>query len=261
MRAGGVTFSLRAWPLLLVIAALLLFAAPLRAETIVVAADEWCPYNCAPNSHEPGYAIELMQRIFSAHGHTVEYVVLPWKRALTDAEAGTVDCVVGAIREEAPGLVFPGEELGSLDVGFFTIDPRWRYAGKDSLKGMVFGIADGYSYGKEIDRMIAKKEIRVEAMSGRTPLELNMDKLRYGRIQGIIADRNVFNYVAARKSVSQSFYYGGSVGGVTALYVAFSPKRKTSARYAAIFSKGMKRLRESGEMEAILSKYGLTDWK
>lgn len=34
-------------------------------EVITLVADEWCPYNCVPNSEKPGYAIEIAQEIFN----------------------------------------------------------------------------------------------------------------------------------------------------------------------------------------------------
>ncbi|MNF11992.1 hypothetical protein D3C80_2133530 [compost metagenome] len=41
------------------------------------------------------------------------------------------------------------------------------------------------------------------------------------------------------------------------IYLAFSPALESSARHAAMFEAGLKRLRESGRMNALLLRYGL----
>ena len=45
------------------------------------------------------------------------------------------------------------------------------------------------------------------------------------------------------------------------LYITFSPNIAKSKEYAEILTKGIRRLKDSGELEKILSKYGLTYWK
>lgn len=52
---------------------------PAAGETdrrLVVAADEWCPYNCMPGSERPGYLIEVLQSVYGKLGITVEYRVM-----------------------------------------------------------------------------------------------------------------------------------------------------------------------------------------
>ncbi|MEQ1790535.1 MAG: hypothetical protein ABL857_08835, partial [Rickettsiales bacterium] len=36
--------------------------------TINIVADEWCPFNCDPESDKPGYVIELAKEIFKPYG-------------------------------------------------------------------------------------------------------------------------------------------------------------------------------------------------
>ena len=230
-------------------------------KTIVVSADEWCPYNCAPDSPAPGYVIELVQRIFSANGYSVKYVVKPWERALHETRIGYVDAVVGAIPSEAPGLVYPDMECGLSRNGLFSSDPEWRYSGGGSLEGLVFGVASGYSYGEVIDGFIATGRLHVEAMSGETPLETNIKMLLRGRIDGIVADTSVAAYTAREMGVADAIHYGGSPDPGSLLYVAFSPDAENSQMFARMFSEGLDKLRSSGELKAILAKYNLTDWR
>lgn len=231
------------------------------ADTIVVAADQWCPYNCDPNSDTPGYVIELLDIIFSAHGHTIKYITLPWKRALEDTRAGIINAAVGAIPKEAPDLIFPETEHGWYEVGFFTMDSNWRFLGEKSVANMIFGTVDGYSYGEATDKMILSGILKIEAVGGDAPLQCNMNKLLYNRIQGIIADKNVFNSVANTINKPNSFYYEGSPSKGEPLYVAFSPQIESSKEYARLYSEGIIKLRKSGEFQKLLAKYGIVDWR
>jgi polar amino acid transport system substrate-binding protein len=112
--------------------AVLLAAAPVRAETITLVADEWCPYNCAPGDAKPGFLIEIARRIFEPAGFGVDYKIVPWARAIRDARAGRYTAIVGAIRSEAPDFVFP--ETAAFPSGthaFVRAGSDWRYAGRE----------------------------------------------------------------------------------------------------------------------------------
>lgn len=45
------------------------------------------------------------------------------------------------------------------------------------------------------------------------------------------------------------------------VYLAFSPNIAKSSDYAEIFSDGIQALRNSGKLETILARYGLTYWE
>jgi len=45
------------------------------------------------------------------------------------------------------------------------------------------------------------------------------------------------------------------------IYIAFSPKRADSQRYARMLSEGVVPLRRTGRLAVTLSKYGFKDWK
>ena len=60
--------------------------------------------------------------------------------------------------------------------------------------------------------------------------------------------------IAARKRISFVFDHFEKI------YIAFSPQKPESHKLAKILSEGMLKLRESGKLEEILNKYGLSDW-
>lgn len=234
---------------------------PARAETIVVAADEWCPYNCEPGTARPGYAIEILQKIFEPHGHVIEYKVMPWSRALLETRAGRISAAVGALPSEAPDLLYPEEEHGLYRIGFYSRWSGWRYEGRESVKGLLFGVAQGYSYGEELDGLIAAGHLRVAPMPGDRPLAINLWKLESGRLDGVIADQAVFAFVSRMEGLQDRFCFCGSPDDGHPLYVAFAPNRPESETYARLLSEGIRELRRSGDLARLLTKYHLKDWR
>ena len=57
-------------------------------DQIVLVADEWCPYNCSPDSEKKGYMIDLASQILGEAGHTVKYRAINWSRSISKAREG-----------------------------------------------------------------------------------------------------------------------------------------------------------------------------
>ncbi len=77
-------------------------------KKVVLAADEWCPYNCEPGSAKPGYVIELAKIIFEKKGYEFDYKMMPWEQAKSDALQGKMSGAIGMDKEE-------GEETEKKD--------------------------------------------------------------------------------------------------------------------------------------------------
>jgi len=150
-----------------------LFAQSAVSDVISIRADEWFPFNGTPGSETPGYMIEIADRIFTEAGHTLDYQLMNWKRSISEVEKGNYDCIVGAIKKNAPNFVFPTESMGI----------------KDKIK---------------------------EAGRLNQPVDV---------------------------------------------YIACSPNKPNSIVYTKLLSEGIIDLRKTGELQKILEKYALKDWK
>ena len=141
---------------------------------------------------------------------------------------------------------------------------RWTYSGIDSLRPLHIGVVQGYDYGSSVQPYINHfaSTDRVTLMTGDNPLPRLIGLLKSQRIDVLLEDESVFRYCAARQDFSDFRIAGDEGQSLTAnnLYIAFSP-RPESRRYARILSQGMQRLRASGELQTILQRYGLNDWK
>lgn len=241
-----------------------------NGETITIAADEWCPYSCDPASARPGYMVEVAKLVFEKAGYQVKYTVMDWSRAVKKAKKGEIEGIIGATRSEVPHFIFPINELGFSPLSFFVKKGNpWQFDGLESLQEVSVGIAEGYDYGQPFDAYFQEYSgtSRVQSVSGEDAVRINIEKLLSRLVDVIPEDRSVFLYTAKKMGVLDKI---GDAGSETVtdenwndmlVNIAFSPKNPKSMRYAQILSEGIWQLRESGELDMILARYGLQDWK
>ncbi len=247
----------------LVLLTVIIFPPEGRGNEIILAADEWCPYNCAPNTEKPGYIVEIATIVFKEAGYRVIYRTTLWESAVKAARIGRYNGIIAATKVEGKGFVFPEEEVGISSNDFFVAaGDSWRYKSVSSLETKRLGVIKGYDYGETINGYIAgAMEGRIQMVSWDNAVELNLKKLVNGRIDVLLDDRNVISYIAGEMGVGSKITYAGSNGKQQKLYVAFSPAVEKSKTYARIMDEGVLNLRKTGVLSNILSKYGLTDWR
>lgn len=245
----------------------LLFSASARAETITIAADQWCPYNCEPNSEKPGLMIEIAQKAFAKHDITIEYHVMPWTRAIEQARAHKHTAIVGASKRDAPDFIYPSIPQGWTRNSFYTkADSTWKFTGVGSLSAISLGVIANYSYNEELDAYIEKHRNNrrfVQSISSDNGLEINIKKMLADRIGAIIEGDYVMAYTLAKNGWSDKVKHVGSMPPSEAddLFIAFSPKEPKAKKYAQILSQEIKAMRASGELKKILDTYHINDWQ
>lgn len=238
----------------------------LLADVITLRADEWCPYNCQPDSQNPGFVVEIAKEVFSKAGHTVEYKLLPWKRTLQQVIDGTYVGAIGTGATDAKerGLIIPSVEQGYSGNVFVTKKENpWKYEGVESLASVKIGIISGYSYGEKIDKYIESakdKPDMVQIVSGDDALTINLKKLDAGKIDVVIDDKAVLMLKIRELGMQDKIKIAGE-DEAAPIYIGFSPKNPKSKEYAELLAKGTEELRKSGKLKEILAKYGLEDWK
>lgn len=247
------------------------FSVGVHADTITIKSDEWCPFNCEPGSDSPGYMIEVARIIFQKAGHTLIYENMPWSRSIVQARKGNIDAIPGATKGEVPDFIFPEEEFGASMTYFFVKKGNpWKYTDVNSLAQVRIGVQEDYEYGPVVDEYIEKNKnsMRVQAVKSEDPVTLNLKKLLKGKIDAFPEDKLVFLYNAKTMGVLDQVEEVGVIPTesredfeATKVYIAFSPANPKSKEYAQVLSDGIKKMRASGELQKILDKYGLKDWK
>lgn len=237
------------------------------AKEMILVADEWCPYNCAPDSAKPGFIIEIAKAIFEPKGIKVTYEVMPWERAIEDTRKGTYTGILAALVSDAPDFVIPEEPIGySSNTFFVKTGSSWKYEDVSSLKNVSVGVIEGYTYGPGLDSYLTENKgdsSKVQSIAGDSALSQNFMKLEKGRIDTYIEDMNVaMQYIADNSKWGKFKPAGSDIGPASQhfVYISFSPVNKDSAEYASILSVGIKELRKSGKLKEILDKYNVTDW-
>ncbi len=247
------------------IAILFIMASFVYGDKIVISSDIWCPVNCKAGSGQEGFMVDIARTVFEKAGHEVEYRNIPWNRTVVWVREGSINGAIGPYFDDCPDFVFPENEQAMISFEMFVKKQNpWIYKGVSSLAKVRLGIIAEYSYGKELDAHLEKgkfSKAMVQTNFGKTPLRNNILKLMEGRLDAVVATGPVFWYTANKLKVVDQLKSAGFVTRPQKAYVAFSPALPASKTYARILSDGMEQLRKTGELEKILSRYSLTDWR
>jgi polar amino acid transport system substrate-binding protein len=233
-------------------------------KTVTLCGDIWCPYNCAPGAHDPGFAVEIAQAAFGPAGYSVDYQTVNWARCIEDARRGRYSGIIGAIQTDAPDFIFPTSWIGQSSNGYATRKGDiFHYTGEKSLDGRVLGLVRDYNFTGKIGAYItahAQDTSRIVYASGNGALRKNLDKLLAGRVDVVVDDWNVLRMLVQTEGLQDrlTLEYGADPAPV---YIAFSPRAPQPQILAKILDNGIARLRASGRLAAILAKYHVTEWK
>lgn len=233
-------------------------------KVVTLAADIWCPYNCAPDSDKPGILVEIAKQAFEAKGYKLDYRNIVWTRAIEEARTGKITGIIGAAKGDAPDFIFPETPQAASIMAFYApATSTWRYTGLDSLEDISLGVISGYAYGDDIDAYIAKNSDnlqKIQSLDGDEALDMNILKLQKGRIHALVESRNVMQFQLAEKNLDQAIIEVGALPLTEAqnLYIAFSPADEQSHEYAKILADTTTAMEKDGRLDALFKKYGIS---
>lgn len=233
------------------------------AETLRIGADQWMPFNGEPQGERPGYVVEILRKVYAAEGITVDYRVVPWADALSQAAKGELDAVIGANLTEAAKLRVPQEEVGAPRVALWVHKSnRWRYTDLRSLLQVRVGVIAEYKYWDSFDDFVAKQpNLKLVKFSGETPLRDALSKMLAGELDVIPETLPVFTWNVKASGLAVSDFTMAYLHPAEPIYVAFSPAHPRIETLVKTWEAGVRKLRASGELNQILQKYGLRDWR
>lgn len=247
----------------LVFALMMLGSFSARADdkkVITIAADEWCPINCAEGSDHEGIGIEIARKVYEKLGYTVRYKVMPWDQAIAAVTDGSVDAVVGANANDSKKLVFPETPLGLVSDSLYTRqDKPLTCQNLDCLKGLRLGVINDYGYSPALQSYIEENRKfpgTIFEASGNDALEENIKKLMSGEVDVIAESSIIMLYTLNQMKLSNSarFVYSFPYEDV---FLGFSPAHSHSRKLADLFDEGMKKLRQDGGLDSVYSRYGI----
>ncbi len=237
-----------------------------QAERLILVGDEFCPYNCKDSGDYQGYMVDVLQRIFSEHGYTVEYHLVPWSRAIKMVVAGDADILLAntPANSLAPQLSYA---MGVDSTCFFVrAGFDWRYSGLPSLEGVRLGVTQDYHYDDNgaLDTYIRRHtsdQTRVVSSKGAHALMNNFNMLVAGRQDVLVENCDVGNSTIAQLELADKVINADKLLSYQdALQVSFAPGNAKSAQRLQLLKQGIERLRASHQLQPILDKYAVGDW-
>lgn len=255
-------------------------------QTLSFTAYDSCPYVCSPkksntqanhrdsnNRHvnQKGFLIDIVETIFNQASINVNVDILPTARALKLAREGKADGIIGVSKRQAPSLSFPKANIGQRRFVFYVKhDDDWYYAGLNSMEDRRLAVQLGVSYGIADNYIQHYQDThRIQKITGRNINERLLVLLTKQRANLVIQDKNIMEYYLAFYASAKSSASTASTKHTPVneagyilpenIYLAFN--HPYARQYIDIVSKGMDKLRTSGELDLILMRYGLTDWQ
>ncbi len=226
---------------------------------------EWLPY-IGSGLEQSGYVYQLAKRAFAASGYELRVTYYPWARALHLARKGQVNGLFPEYYSESrenefvfsspfpSGPVSLFKRSGSQPE--FKTDPRQNQEqALRELSQYRFGVVRGYVNTKALDNadFLRREEARSD--------ELNLRKLQFGRVDLVAIDPYVAQYLLSTtlsKSTVKLERMQPALERKT-LHIAFSRRAENHQELLTAFNAGLKSLRDSGELEALLREYAFDE--
>jgi polar amino acid transport system substrate-binding protein len=236
-----------------------LFAsAPAGAEGVVrLTNGEWPPYL---SEQLPGYGLasRIVTAAFAQQGIKVEYGFYPWPRSLALAKTkewnGSLVWVRTAERSRDFNFSDPVIDLSSVFFHLKTMQFKWTTLA--DLAHYSIGVTNGYSYGQPFADAVKQGRLRVEVVPSD---ELNFRKLLHGRIQLFLDNRLAGQALLARiftPDEASQIVAGSDYVGTRPLCLMLNKRQPQNAQLMVQFNAGLKKLRDSGELDRMLVDTG-----
>lgn len=237
--------------LLAAIATMVLFASTVQAETVRMAVGGTPPYTIEDGPS--GIIPDLFREAFALQGYTVEFDVVPVRRAKHQLEIGAVDGVSSIIGTDLdPAEYFVAEDVANFEDYIFTLkDSGLAISGPADLDGLsvaTFPTAE-VVYPEWLQKAAAEGR-RIEV----SDQILQVQMLYAGRVDAVLADTRIMAFMVAKVAnetgeAPRELTRSPLVGSVP-----LSPVFRDAALRDAL-NAGMAELRASGRFDEIIRSH------
>lgn len=193
-------------------------------NTIVLAVeDSWPPY---ANEDGSGISKEIIQSAYNSVNVKVEFIVVPYVRALLMAENGAVDGAFNVTKQKSTIDILNFGEAPILQASAsfcYHKDSTMNFNSVNDIpKEVTVGVIIGYEYGdnyqKNKDKFVEVKVSKQEQL-----IKLLMNK----RIDMAIMFDDVAKAKLSKMGLTQNDIKKGEINHISDIYVAFSKKKNT----------------------------------
>lgn len=244
---------------LLILTSLILscFTQPSYANTVSLSAMEWPPFY-GKNLPENGFLAAITREAFQRSGYTLELTFMPWKRALSSAQNGLVDGVLG--------LYFAQEREKTLSYSFSIYSSEQVFIKKRNSLNNPNSLNDNKNLliAVQIGTLQAD-DAQAEGLN-LYPANSNLVSLTLlvkERVDLALMAREYFRFV--QSSALEPSYSSEHLEILDTpfrtyeVYNAFSRKFARSDELTQAFNQGLLSMKEDGTYNAILARLGVSN--
>ncbi len=199
-----------------------------HAEKWIVTTLEWPPFTCE-KCPDQGAGVKVLREALKTKGIEIEFVFLPWSRAIAD---GKLDQYIGyypAWMEDIQEGFTASSPLYSSPLGF--IEPKSRplkWEKLSDLKGKTIGVVQDYGNTKAFNELVKAKVILTDIA---TSDEINVKKVAAGRLDAAIIDINNAKWFLMNdyKAEASKIQINSKIIEPKDLHIPFNAKNKHKA--------------------------------
>jgi len=226
-----------------------------NSETFRISTGEFVPY-CSSVAFHKGFSSHIIEESFARQGHKVEFVFLPWKRALLEAKLGHYDASSWWVysEERAADFIFSDAVLERTVAFLYNKNINYEFDWKDmdDLSGMRIGLTRGYHY---TDELVAFRKAKKALFEEVNTDEQNLRRLLLGRIDifpmNVVAGMELLRTKFAPDVIDQLNFHPRPLNTTSGLLL-FPKVNKRSKQIRNIFNTGLKSIREDGTYEKMM---------
>ncbi len=204
-----------------------------------------------------GLAWQVVVAAFHARGYTVELTVVPWKRGVALLDRGEVDLIFPAVKTEerlvrylySRGRVYPANHY--LIYVNEQSDIQWQ--GLHSLNDKLIGAMRGFSYGSTWEEYLNESKSHPVLFN---KLKRGFGLLKMNRIDALVGYEISHDYQLKLWGWDKEFKKLPPFA-TSSSYLMGLKSVQATRQLLNEFDAGKRQLSTSGELESILTKWGL----
>lgn len=222
-----------------------------RAEKWVIAVSEWYPYVCETCAGK-GPGISGVRKMLNDVGIEVQFVFLPWARAISDVKRKKYDGYYPAWEEDFTPGMYLSDSVYRSPVGFVERKKSpLKWSKLEDLRGKTIGVVIDYGNTVEFNRLVERGLVKVEKVKDD---ETNIKKVLGGRVDGAFFDLVNAKYLINKlgPQAQENLQINEHVIRVKSLHVVFASNAKSKA---ALFNRLLKRSQIQRQIDAYLKAH------
>jgi polar amino acid transport system substrate-binding protein len=210
----------------------------------LAAENSWPPYS---NGKGDGISKELIQRALANFGVDVEFIVVPYARALLMAQSGKVDGAFNVTKQSSTIDKFAFGEVAILQANasfYYHKESNLHFKTVDDIpKGTSIALIIDYEYGELYEKSRMKfNEIRVSSQKQIIKL------LQLKRVDMAIMFDDVAKHYLTELELHKDEIKQGNTNHTSDIYVAFN-KRKALSKVITLLDQGLLKIRAEQPLE------------